>query len=126
MLLCGYMNAATEPVFISLRYAMEYITRHPHEPIIYSRDKFLKLNEIPNQCLFKAGSAEIKKTQEYSKFLHKYCNTYHADISLTGSLLPQRLAYSMTQYRRVCQETVQDIPNQFQFRNKSNVHRYVR
>ena len=99
MLLCGYMNAATEPVFISLRYAMEYITRHPHEPIIYSRDKCLKLNEIPNQCLFKAGSAEIKKTQEYSKFLHKYCNTYHARY------LSDRLSFTST--ARIFNDTIQ-------------------
>ena len=32
---------------------------------------------IAYQCFFKAGNVEITKDQEYSKFLHKYCDEYH-------------------------------------------------
>ena len=34
--------------------------------------------EIPNECYFKSGDAEIIKNKEYSNFLHTYCNAYHA------------------------------------------------
>ena len=61
---------------------MKYIMHQPHEPIMYSRNNIFKLNDIPHQYLFKSGSAEIKKTQEYSKFLHTYCYTnYASDLS---------------------------------------------
>ena len=61
MRLSGYMNYLTELAFISLIHDMEYLMHHPHEPIIYSRKNTFKLNNIPYQCLFKAGFAEIKK-----------------------------------------------------------------
>ena len=37
MRLSGYMNAPTEPAFISLKHGMEYLMYHPHEPIMYPR-----------------------------------------------------------------------------------------
>ena len=38
--------------------------------------------EIPNECYFKSGDAEISKNKEYSNFLNTYCNAYHVrDIS---------------------------------------------
>ena len=39
---------------------------------------FLKTNEIPHQCFFKADDAGINKKQEYSNFLHTYCDEDHA------------------------------------------------
>ena len=35
MRLSGYMNAPTEPAFLSLKHGMEYLIHHPHEPIMY-------------------------------------------------------------------------------------------
>ena len=51
---------------------------HTHEPIMYSSNNIYKLNEIPHQCLFKAGISEINETQEYFDFLHTYCDANHA------------------------------------------------
>ena len=55
------MNAPTEPAFPALRYFMKYLMHHPHEPIIYSRKEFFKLNDIPHQYLFNTVSEEIKE-----------------------------------------------------------------
>ena len=42
----------------------------------------VKTIEIPHQCFFKAGDAEINKNQEYSNFLHTYCDANNAkDLS---------------------------------------------
>ena len=62
MRLIGYMNASTVPALIDIRHGMEYIMRHPHEPIMYSR-MFYKTNEIPHQCLLKAWDTEIKNQE---------------------------------------------------------------
>ena len=78
MQLIGYMNAPTEPSFFSLKHGMEYLMHHPHEPIIYSRKKINKTEDIPHQCYFKAGDSEIRKTKEYSNFLHTYYDVDHA------------------------------------------------
>ena len=51
---------------------------HPHEPIMYSRNKFHRTEKIPHQCYFKAGDAEIRKNMKYSNFLHTYCAAGHA------------------------------------------------
>ena len=34
MRLSGYMNSPTEPAFLDLKYSMEYLVHHPHEPIM--------------------------------------------------------------------------------------------
>ena len=69
MSLIGYMNALTEPYFISIKHGMEYVMQHPHESIMYSRNKINKTEEIPHQCYFKTGDSEIRKTKEYYNFL---------------------------------------------------------
>ena len=51
---------------------------HPHEPIMYSRNKINRTEENPHQCYFKSGDAEISKNKEYSNFLHIYCDEYFA------------------------------------------------
>ena len=51
---------------------------HQHEPIMYSRKKFFKTNKIPHQLFSKVGDEDINKNQEYSNFLHKYCDADHA------------------------------------------------
>ena len=80
--LSGYMNAPTETVFLALKNGMEYLMQYLHEPIIYSRKKIHRTEESPHQCYFKSGDAEIRKTKEYSNFLHTYCYADHArDIS---------------------------------------------
>ena len=78
MRLSVYMNAPTEPDFLELRNGMEYLMYHSHELIIYSRKKLFKVNDSSNQCFFKSGSAYIKQNQEYSNFLHTYCESDHA------------------------------------------------
>ena len=42
MRLSDYMNAPTEPDILDLKYGMEYLMHHPHEPIMYSRNKIYK------------------------------------------------------------------------------------
>ena len=64
MNLSGYMHSPTEPDLLSLRNGTEYLMQHPHEPIIYSRKKNFKINEIPHQCFLKEGDEEINKNQE--------------------------------------------------------------
>ena len=81
--LSGYMNAPEEPALIAIEYGMEYLIHHRHELIMYSRKKSYKTHEIPHQCYFKAGYAEMNKNQEYSNFFHPYCDSDHA-IDLTG------------------------------------------
>ena len=82
MHLSGYVNAPTEPAFIVLRHGMESIMYHLHEYIIYPRKNNFKSNESLYQYFFKAVSSEINKTQEYSNFLHTYCDADHArDLS---------------------------------------------
>ena len=56
MRLSVLINDLAEPWFISLRNWMEYLIRHPHELIMCSRNKMSKLNDIPHQYFFKAGS----------------------------------------------------------------------
>ena len=48
MRLSGYMNAPTEPAFLAIKHGMEHIMHHPHEPIIYSRNKIHRTEEIPH------------------------------------------------------------------------------
>ena len=79
------MNASTEPTFIALRHGMECLMHNTHEPIMYSRKKIFKLNDILPQCFFKSGSEDIKKTKKYSNFLQTYCDVDHA-IYLYGRL----------------------------------------
>ena len=82
MRLSGYMNALTEPEFIAIKHGMEYIMHHPYDPIMYPRKKIHITEDSPHKCYFKAGYAEIRKTKEYSNFLHTYCDADHTrDIS---------------------------------------------
>ena len=74
MRLSVYMNTPTKSAFLALKHGMGYPMHHPHEPIIYSRNKINRTEEIPHQCYFKSGDAEIRKTNEYSNFLHTYCD----------------------------------------------------
>ena len=69
-----YMNAPEEPDFLAIKNGTEYIIDHSHEPIMYSRNKIYKTDEIPHQCYFKAGDSEINKDKEYSNFLKTYCD----------------------------------------------------
>ena len=64
MQLSGYMNALTEHPLLALQHGMEYLIHHPHETIIYSRNKMHITKEILHQCYFKAGDSEISKTKE--------------------------------------------------------------
>ena len=70
--LSGYMNAPTQPAFISLKHDMEYLMHDPHETIMYSIKKIHRTDGRPPQCYFRAGDAEIRKNKEYSNFLHTY------------------------------------------------------
>ena len=51
------MVSPIEYEFLSLKHVMEYIIHHPHQPIMYSRKKIIKLNYIPHQRIFKSDSA---------------------------------------------------------------------
>ena len=66
MRLGGHMNALKEPEFLPLRHGMEYIMYQPHKPIMYSRNKIFKINDIPLQFFFNTGNTEINQTQEHS------------------------------------------------------------
>ena len=44
MCLSIYINAQTKLAPLPLRHGMEYLTHHPHEPIMYSRKKIFKTN----------------------------------------------------------------------------------
>ena len=57
MRISGYMNAPTETALLALKNGMEYIMHHPHEPIMYPRNKMYKTYERPHQCYFKVGDA---------------------------------------------------------------------
>ena len=57
------MNSPTETKFLTLRQVMEYLMRRTHELIMYSRYNIFNLNDIPHQCFFKSGSADIKNTR---------------------------------------------------------------
>ena len=61
--LSGHMNAPREPAFIAIKNGMKYPMHHPHEPIMYSRNKIHRTEESPHQCYFKAGDAEIIETK---------------------------------------------------------------
>ena len=63
MRLSGYMNEPTEPGLLDPKHGMKYLMHHPHEPIMYSRKKIHRTEEIPHQCYFKSGDAEIRKTK---------------------------------------------------------------
>ena len=80
-----YMNTPTEPTFLALVHGMEYLMHHPHEPIMYSRKKIHRTDEIPCCCYFKVGDAKIRKNKEYSNFLHTYFDSYHA-IDISGRI----------------------------------------
>ena len=54
MCLSGYMDTPIEQAFLDLRHDMEYIMHHEHEHIIHSREKILKINDIPLKCFLKA------------------------------------------------------------------------
>ena len=58
---------------------------HQHEPIIYSRKSIFKLNKRPLKFLFKAGIAEINKSQEHYNLFYTYCNEYN-EIYIIGRL----------------------------------------
>ena len=52
-----------EPAFLDLIYGIKCLMHLPHEPIMHSRKKNLKLNVSPNQIFFNADSVEVNKTQ---------------------------------------------------------------
>ena len=72
MILIAYINAPKEPEFLALLHGMEYLTQHPHEPIICSRDNIFKANVIPLKFFFKSGKDYNNQTKQYSNFLHTY------------------------------------------------------
>ena len=90
------MNSPTQPEFIAIRHGMEYLMHQPHEPIIYSTKNILKLNEIPNQFFFKAGSEEVKNIRNTKNFFTHNGKHIMKDISLTGAPSPQHITSSMT------------------------------
>ena len=70
------MNNPIESAFILLRHGMEYLIYQPNETIMYSRNNVIKLNEIPYQYFFKAGSVEIKNSR-IPQPNRTYCNMGH-------------------------------------------------
>ena len=69
--LSGYMNAPTQPAFISLKHDMEYLMHDPHETIMYSRKKIHRTDRRPHQCYFRAGDSEIRKIRNIlTSFTH--------------------------------------------------------
>ena len=68
------MNTPTEPELLSIRHGMEYLMHHPHKNIMYPKKKMFKTNDIPHQCFLKGDNSEINKNNEYSNFIHIYCD----------------------------------------------------
>ena len=63
---------------------------------------------------FKAGSADINKTQEYSNFIQTHCDTDHAiDLSDRRSDPLNISTIQRHRYLLLWQETIQDTPKQF-------------
>ena len=60
----GYMNDPTQPALLDIRYGMEYLMHHPHEPVMYSTNIFFKTNKIPYKCFFK--TTKIRNNQNSS------------------------------------------------------------
>ena len=97
MRLSRYMNSPTETAFLALRHGIEYLTHHPHLPIMYS---IYFVNKLNTKSIY-PQSRRPQKNQEYSNFLHTYCDAYNArDISdrcsvtstahsLNGSIIDQ-------------------------------------
>ena len=76
--LIWYINALTELQLLTLFHGMQYPI-YPHRWLImYSRKNIFKANESPLQCLFKSGKSGINQTQQYSNFIHTYCDTDRA------------------------------------------------
>ena len=73
---------ATESAFLAIRYGMEYLMQHPHEPIMYSKKEKFQNKLGTTSMFFLEGSAEMNKNQECSDFIHTYFEVDHArDIS---------------------------------------------
>ena len=49
---------------------MEYLIRHPHEPIMSSNKNIFKTNQSSIKCSLELGNAKIKQTQGHSIFAH--------------------------------------------------------
>ena len=97
MRLSGYINAPTDPEFISLRHGKYYLMHHQHEPFMHLRKKIFQINEIALQFFLKSCSAEINQTQGYSKFLHTCCDADRArDISDKISVTPTAHLFNIT------------------------------
>ena len=98
MRLSGYINAQKDPALLALWHGMEYLMNHPHEPILYSRNNISKLNAILLKYFLKSIKDYIKQSQQYSNFIHMYCDAYHkrdlndkrdqSHIIITSSMAP--------------------------------------
>ena len=82
MRLSGYMNVPIEPAFLPLKNFTEYLMHHPHELIMYSKNKYIELNRAPinstsNQKMHK--SVKIRNT--LTSFTHMLMQIRQSDIS---------------------------------------------
>ena len=64
---------------------------HPHEPIMCSRKKINKTEEITHQCYFKAGDAE-KKNNTPTSFTHIVMQTMQWISHTDGQSSPHYLS----------------------------------
>ena len=105
MRLSGYMNAPTEPAFLALKNGIEFLMRHPHEPIIYSRKKLMEQTKFPIIVTSKQDiqkSAKIRNTP--TSFTHMVMQIMmeislidiHSHLNLISSMIPinRRLCYN--------------------------------
>ena len=95
MRLSGYMNAPTDLDFLALRHGMENLMHHPHEPIVYSRNKYSK------QMKYHINVSSKQVMQKSTKFSYTPTSSTHIvmhitqDIFRTSALLHQQITSIM-------------------------------
>ena len=99
---------------------------HPHEPIMHSRNKISRTNEIPYQCFFKAGndkSTKIRNTPNSSIHIVMQImpEIYQTD-NLSHKYLTSSMVPLLTGVPRKNLRHLESVPT----KNRSNVHMNIR
>ena len=119
------MNTPIEPTFPYLQYSMEYLMHHTYKSNMYPKKKSYKAHECPHQCYFKAGDSEMNKNQEYSNFLHTYCDTDHIRyLSIRGSVTSIVHVFNVTLVSWCAKKNLRPL-KRFQLINMRNVHKGI-
>ena len=126
MRLSGYMNATTETEFIALRHGILYLMHQQNEPSIYSRKNFSK-KLYPTSIFLQGSYCRDKPNTRIFQFPSHimWCISHKkSQWQVINHLRSSPL--QRNHHRLASQETIRDINNHYQFRNKSNTYRCVR